>query len=40
MSELVYSKTISSIQKSFGNGTGWIIDSVIDYDINISNLVP
>ena len=29
--ESVYSTIISSIQKSLGKGSGWIIDSVIDH---------
>ena len=31
-----YTKNISNIQKYFGKGSGWIIDSVIDHIINIS----
>ena len=33
--ESVYSTIISNIQKSPGKGSGWIIDSVIDQNINI-----
>ena len=34
--EWIYSTVISNIQKSLGQGSGWIIDSVIDRNINIS----
>ena len=38
--ESVYGTIISSIQKSLGNGSVWIIDSVIDHNINISKYNP
>ena len=31
---------MSNIQKYFGKGSGWIIDSVLDYIINISKYNP
>ena len=31
----IYITIISDIQKSLGQGSGWIIDSVIDNNINI-----
>ena len=34
--ESVYTAIISNKQKSLGKGSGWIIDSVIDHNINIS----
>ena len=34
--ESIYTTIISNIQKSFGRGSGWIIDSVIEHNINIS----
>ena len=40
MFESIYSTVISNIQKSLGKGSGWIIDSVIDHDINISKYNP
>ena len=33
--ESIYNMIISNIQKSLGKWLGWIIDSVIDHDINI-----
>ena len=33
----IYATIIGNIQKSLGKGTGWIIDSVIDHTISISN---
>ena len=33
--ESVYSNIISNIQKSLRKGSGWIIDSDIDHNINI-----
>ena len=33
--ESVYSSIISNIQKSLRKGSGWIIDSDIDHNINI-----
>ena len=38
--ESVYSTIISNIQKNQGKGSSWIIDSVIDYSINISKYNP
>ena len=35
-----YSTIISNIQKSFGKGSGWIIDSVIEHTISISKYNP
>ena len=32
----IYTTIISNIQKFLGKGSGWIIDSVIDHNINIS----
>ena len=37
---LIYSTIVSNIQKSSGQGSGWIIDSVIDHHINISKHNP
>ena len=34
--ESTYSIFISNIQQSLGKGSGWIIDSVIDHNINVS----
>ena len=36
----VYTKIITNIQKSLGKGSGWITDSVIDYNISISKYNP
>ena len=36
----IYTTIISSIQKSLGKGSGWIIDSVIEHNINISKYNP
>ena len=38
--EATYSTFISNIQESLGKGSGWIIDSVIDHNINISKHNP
>ena len=38
--EATYSTFISNIQQSLGKGSGWIIDSVIDHNINISKHNP
>ena len=38
--EWIYSTVISNIQKSLGQGSGWIIDSIIDRNINISKYNP
>ena len=35
-SNQTYSTITSNIQKSLGKGSGWIIDSVIDYKISIT----
>ena len=32
----IYTTIISNIQKPLEKGSGWIIDSIIDHDINIS----
>ena len=32
----IYAMIISNLQKYIGKSSGWIIDSVIDYVINIS----
>ena len=34
--ESVFSTVILNIQKTIGKGSGWIIDSAIDHNINIS----
>ena len=36
----IYTSVISNIQKYLGKGSGWIIDSVIDPNISISNYNP
>ena len=36
----IYSTIVSKIQISLGQGSGWIIDSVIDNSINISKYNP
>ena len=36
MFESSYIITISNIEISFGKGLGWIIDSIVDHEINIS----
>ena len=38
--ESIYIKIVSNIQKSHGRGSSWIIDSVVDYTINISKCQP
>ena len=38
--ESIYSTIISNIQKYLGKASGWIIDSVIDHNINISKYNP
>ena len=38
--ESTYSTFISNIQQSLGKGLGWIIDSVIDHNINVSKHNP
>ena len=34
--ESIYSTIVSNIQKSLGQGSGWIADSVINHNVNIS----
>ena len=36
----IYATAISNIQKSLGKGSCWVIDSVRDHNINISNSNP
>ena len=36
----VYTTITSNVQKSLGKSSGWIIDSVIDHNISISNYNP
>ena len=36
----IYTTAISNIQKSLGKGSCWVIDSVRDHNINISNYNP
>ena len=36
----IYTTVISNIQKFLGKSSGWIIDSVIDHNINISKYNP
>ena len=38
--ESIYIEIVSNIQKSHGRGSSWIIDSVVDYTINISKCQP
>ena len=38
--ESVNATIVSNTQKSLGKGSGWIIDSVIDYNISISKYSP
>ena len=38
--ESIYTIIISSIQKSLGKGSGWVIDSVIEHNISISKYNP
>ena len=38
--ESIYTITISSIQKSLGKGSGWVIDSVIQHNISIPKYNP
>ena len=38
--ESIYITIISNIQNFLGKGSGWIIDSVIDHNINISKCNP
>ena len=38
--EPIYTAIISNIQNSIGKGSGWIIDSFIDHNINISKYNP
>ena len=36
MFQWIYTTIIANIQKYFGKGSGWIIDSIIDHTISIS----
>ena len=36
----IYIKIITNIQRSLGIGSGWIIDSVIDHTVSISEYNP
>ena len=36
--ESIYTTVITNLQKSLGECSGWIIDSVIDHTISISNI--
>ena len=36
MFQWIYTTIITNIQKYFGKGSGWIIDSIIDHTISIS----
>ena len=38
--ESIYPAIISNIQNSTGKGSGWIIDSFIDHNVNISKYNP
>ena len=38
--EPIYTAIISNIENSIGKGSGWIIDSFIDHNINISKYNP
>ena len=38
--ESIYTTVASTIQKNLGKGTGWIINSVIEHKINISEYNP
>ena len=40
MFKSIYTTIIENIQKSSGQGSGWIIDSVIDHTISISKYNP
>ena len=41
MTPFIWSKkAVTNIQKSLGKGSGWIIDLVIDHNINISKYNP
>ena len=40
MFQSIYTTIISNKQKSLGNGSDWIIDSVIDHAISISMCIP
>ena len=35
----IYTTVIANMQESLGKGSGWIIDSVIDHTIRISNII-
>ena len=36
----IYTRVVSNIQKPLGKGSSWIIDSVIDHNINILKYNP
>ena len=38
--ESMHPTSISNVQKSLGKNSGWIIDSVIEHNINISKYNP
>ena len=38
--ESIYTTVISNIQISLGKGSGWITDSIIEYNTNISQYNP
>ena len=40
MFQSIYTTIILNIQKSLGKGSGWVIDSVIDHTISISQYNP
>ena len=40
MFQSIYTTIITNIQKFLGKGSGWIIDSVIDHTISISEYNP
>ena len=40
MRSKIYTKIILNIQKYLGKGSGWIIDSAIDHNIDISKYNP
>ena len=36
MFQSIYTSILTNIQKYFGKGSGWVIDSIIDHTISIS----
>ena len=36
MFQSIYTTILTNIQKYFGKGSGWVIDSIIDHTISIS----